>query len=140
MYDDRPIRRDPHEARTGHGLQSDCCGHGHRVSQRMLVDAVYEAFDKDRRWCTQYRRQDAYSAHNRRVDIEVRRRDTERIHPPTCLDDGRAREHRLQEGADSSLRQPAHARPVGEDETSVRGGDNDPRWPHRRPARQPPSA
>ncbi len=32
---------------------------------------MYQAFDSDRQWCTQYRRQDAFSAHNREVDIQV---------------------------------------------------------------------
>ena len=39
--------------------------------EREVVDALYEAFDQDRLWCTQYRRQDAFSAHNRPIDIEV---------------------------------------------------------------------
>ena len=41
------------------------------ISQREVVEAVYQAFDRDRLWCTQYRRQDAHSAHNRPVDIQV---------------------------------------------------------------------
>ena len=38
-------------------------------AQRALLDMVYEAMDDDRAVCTQYRRQDAYSAHNRPIDI-----------------------------------------------------------------------
>ena len=41
------------------------------ASERDVVDAMYQAFDSDRQWCTQYRRQDAFSAHNREVDIQV---------------------------------------------------------------------
>ncbi len=38
-------------------------------AQRALLDMVYEAMEADRAVCTQYRRQDAYSAHNRPIDI-----------------------------------------------------------------------
>lgn len=41
------------------------------LAEREVVDAMYEAFDLDSLWCTQYRRQDAFSAHNRPIDIEV---------------------------------------------------------------------
>ena len=41
------------------------------LAEREVVDAMYEAFDQDSLWCTQYRWQDAFSAHNRPIDIEV---------------------------------------------------------------------
>ena len=41
------------------------------VTQRRLLDDVYQAFDLDSACCTQYRRQDAFSAHNLPVDISV---------------------------------------------------------------------